>query len=224
MTTQPADIRRFGQVAGICSFAVAAIFVFQEFVLRLAPGPSTTDEWLAAPLTSIERARMGAMFLLFFLALFTYAGIAFRAGNSMARAALVFGALGCAIELTYRAVEMGAAPQWADGYRQAHDVVTQSLYRSRIEVFQDVIAALYILIRGAAIATSLCFGTALWRATGLQRGVSLFFFANAVRLLLSYAKPLVPGLEPVLDWVFVAVLVPLYVCAGLWLRSDPAPT
>src|SRR5687767_8617095 len=52
---------RFFRVASACAFLVVAIFLFQEIVLRVAPGPSTTDEWLAAPVAAIERLRISLM-------------------------------------------------------------------------------------------------------------------------------------------------------------------
>jgi hypothetical protein len=207
----------FWRVGGACSFAVAAIFVFQEFVLRLAPGPSTAAEWLAAPLAPLERVRMGFMFALFFLSLLTYAGVAFRADNDAARAGLVFGTIACTVELAYRAVEMDAVPAWAETYRQTQDPSLRALLQARIEAFGDVTTAIYDVIRGAAMLTSLCFGGALFRGSGWQRTVALLFFANAARLGLNYTKPFVPALAPILDGVFIVVLAPLYGCVGWWL-------
>ena len=209
----------FERVAGACAVAVAAIFLFQELVLRLSPGPSTVDEWLAEPLASVERLRMALMFVLFFLSLVAYAGIAFRAGNDASKVALLFATIACVIELGYRAVEMQAVPQWADAYRQAEDMVVRAALRSRVETFQDVTASLYAVIRGAAILTSVCFGVALLPSTGLQRTVALLFTANAARLALNYPRPFVPVLAPILDVVFILVLAPLYVCIGVWLWS-----
>src|SRR3954468_2815570 len=80
----------FERAAGACAVAVAAIFLFQELVLRLSPGPTTVDEWLAAPLASVERLRMALMFLLFLLSLVAYVGVAYRAANSASRMALLF--------------------------------------------------------------------------------------------------------------------------------------
>jgi hypothetical protein len=207
----------FGRAAGACSFAVVAIFVFQEFVLRLSPGPSTVDEWLSQPLSAVEQVRMALMFALFFFEMVVFTGIALRSGTDAARAGLVFGVLACTVELLYRAVEMGAVPDWAEAYRQAQDATAQALLRSRIEAFEHVTASLYSVIRGAALATSLCFGAALWRSQGLTQAVALLFFANAGRLCLHYLKGFVPALSPILDAVFIAVLAPLYVCVGLWL-------
>jgi uncharacterized RDD family membrane protein YckC len=213
----------FERVAGACAVAVAAIFLFQELVLRLSPGPSTADEWLAAPLASVEKLRMALMFVLFFLSLVAYAGVSFRAGNEASRVALVFAAIGCAVELGYRAVEMQALPQWAEGYRLAEDTAVRAIFRSRVESFLDVTSSLYSVIRGTAILTSVCFGIALLPAKGLQRTVALLFTANAARLALNYPRPFVPALAPILDWVFILVLAPLYVCIGVWLWSPTEP-
>jgi hypothetical protein len=212
----------FERVAGACSFAVVAIFVFQEFVLRLSPGPSTVDEWLAEPLPAIERLRMALMFALFFFEIVVFTGIALRWGTDAARAGLVFGVLACTVELLYRSVEMGAMPDWADAYRHAQDPAAQAILRSHVEVFGHVTASLYSVIRGAALATSLCFGAALWRSPGLTQAVALLFFVNAGRLCLHYLKGFVPALAPILDAVFIAVLAPLYVCVGLWLWQPSA--
>src|SRR5262249_5443464 len=122
----------FDRVAGACSVAVAAIFLFQELVLRLSPGPSSVDESLSAPLAPVERLRMGLMFVLFFLSLVTYAGISFRAGNDPAKLGLVLATIACVAELGYRSVEMQALPQWADAYRQAEDALSRAVLRSRV--------------------------------------------------------------------------------------------
>jgi hypothetical protein len=217
--------RTFELVAGASSLAVATIFVFQEVVLRLAPEPSTTEELLAAPAAPIEKLRMALMFGLFFLSLITYAGVAFRSGNDAAKAGLVFATIACAIELAYRSVEMVAVPQWAEAHRHATDATVRTLLRGRVEVFQDVTTALYAVIRGAAMLTSACFGAALWRAAGLGRAISILFFVNLVRLGLNYLRPSVALLGPILDWVFIAVLAPLYASLGLWLlRSSGRPS
>jgi hypothetical protein len=221
--TEPPPVRGFAlsfeRVAGACAVAVAAIFLFQELVLRLSPGPATVDEWLASPLAGVERLRMSLMFVLFFLSLVAYAGIAFRVPNDAAKMGLVFAAIGCIIELGYRAVEMGAVPQWAEAYRQAEDTLARAVLRSRVETFQDVTMSLYSVIRGTAILTSVCFGLALLPAKGLQRTVALLFTANAARLALNYPRPFFPFLAPILDWIFILVLAPLYVCIGVWLWS-----
>jgi hypothetical protein len=211
----------FERVAGACAVVVAGIFVFQELVLRLSPGPSTVDEWLAAPLASIEKLRMALMFVLFFLSLVSFAGLAFRANRDAAKVALIFATIGCAMELAYRAVEMQAVPQWAEAYRQASDALVRAELRSRVEVFQDMTASIYAVIRGAAILTSVSFAVALLPAKGLKRAVALLFTANAARLALSYPRPFVPALGSVLDWVFILVLAPLYVCIGVWLWNPP---
>jgi hypothetical protein len=207
----------FERVAGACAVVVAAIFSFQELVLRLSPGPSTLDDWLSAPLSPLERLRMALMFVLFFLALLAHAGVALRAGNDAAKVAFVFAAIACTIELGYRAVEMQALPRWADAYRQAEDALLRAELRSRVETFLDVTTSIYAVIRGAAILTSVCFGLALLPAKGLQRTVALLFTANAARLALNYPRPFVPALAPVLDGMFIVVLAPLYVCIGVWL-------
>jgi hypothetical protein len=222
VSKRTSSVRWFGRVAAVGSFIVVAIFLFQEVALRLAPGPSTTEEWLAASLTTIERLRMAFMFSLFFFSLLTYAGVASRAGNDAARAGLVFATITCAIELAYRAVEMHAVPQWAEAYRQAQDSIVRGDLRARVEAFQDVTTALYKVIRGTALLTSACFGVALWGGSGLQRGTALLFLANAARLAMNYARPLSPALSPILDWVFIAVLAPLYTCLGAWLWSSTA--
>jgi hypothetical protein len=67
--------------------------------------------------------------------------------------------------------------------------------------------------------TSVCFGLALMPAKGLQRTVALLFTANAARLALNYPRPFFPFLAPILDWIFILVLAPLYVCIGVWLWS-----
>jgi hypothetical protein len=205
------------RVAGACAVAVAAIFLFQELVLRLSPGPSTVDEWLASPLAPVERLRMALMFVLFFLSLVTFAGITYRAGSDASKLALVFATIGCIVELGYRAVEMQALPQWADAYRQAEDSLLRAELRSRVESFLDVTTSIYAVIRGAAILTSICYAIALLRAKGLQRTVAFLFTANAARLAMNYPRPFVPALAPVLDWMFILVLAPLYVCIGVWL-------
>jgi hypothetical protein len=211
----------FDRMAGACAVAVAAIFLFQELVLRLSPGPSTLDEWLAAPLAPVEKLRMALMFVLFFLSLVTYAGVSFRAGNDASKLALVFATIGCMVELGYRAVEMQAVPQWAEAYRQAEDALLRAELRSRVETFLDVTASIYAVIRGAAILTSVCFGIALLPAKGLQRAVAFLFTANAARLAMGYPRPFVPALAPILDWMFILVLAPLYVCIGVWLWNPP---
>jgi hypothetical protein len=212
----------FYRAASACAFAVALIFLFQEIVLRLAPGPATTDEWLAAPLATIERLRMALMFALFFFSLTAYAGVAFRLADEAARAGLVFGTLACIIELGYRAVEMRAVPDWAEAFRQTHDPALRALLRARIDTFQDVTTSLYSVIRGAALCTNACFAAALWRTKGLDRTLGALFLANAARLWLHYLKPMLPVLEPALDWMFIAVLAPLYTCLGVWLwQSAP---
>lgn len=207
----------FYRVAGGCAFTVAAIFVFQEVALRIAPGPDTTDEWLAGPLSAIEEVRMALMFALFFFSLAAYAGLTFRVGGEPARAGLFFGTIACVVELTYRAVEMHAVPGWAEAYRQTQDPALRALLRARIDVFQDVTLSLYSVIRGAALAANACFAAALFRARGLERAVGLFFLANAARLWLHYSKPMVPALAPVLDVMFIVVLAPLYATLGVWL-------
>jgi hypothetical protein len=210
----------FFRVAGACAFIVVAIFLFQEVVLRVAPGPATTDEWLARSVPAIERVRMALMFSLFFFSLTTYAGVAFRLDDPAARAALFFGTIASVIELAYRAVEMRALPQWAEAYRQAQDPAWKAILRARIDTFQDVIASLYIVIRGGALCTNLLFAAALRRRDGLERAIHLLFLANAARLGMNYLKPLAPGLEPILDWMFILVLAPLYGCLGVWLRRS----
>jgi len=207
----------FFRLASICAFVVVAIFLFQEVVLRVAPSPSTTDEWLATPLSAIERVRMALMFSLFFFSLTTYAGVAFRLGDAAARLGLVFATIACVIELAYRAVEMRAVPAWAEAYRQAQDPALRDILRARVDAFQDVTASLYGVIRGAAFCTNLSFAAALRKSEGLARGIQLLFLVNAVRLSINYVKPLAPGLEPILDWMFILILAPLYACLGVWL-------
>jgi hypothetical protein len=210
----------FFRVAGACAFVVVAIFLFQEVVLRVAPGPATTDEWLAIPISAIERVRMALMFSLFFFSLTTYAGVAFRLDDPAARTGLFFGTIGSIIELAYRAVEMRALPQWADAYRQAQDPALRAILRARVDTFHDVTASLYIVIRGTALCTNLFFAGALRRSEGLERAIQLLFLANAARLGMNYLKPLASGLEPVLDWMFILVLAPLYGSLGVWLRRS----
>jgi hypothetical protein len=196
---------------------VATIFVFQEVALRLAPGPGTTDEWLAGPLSLVEEVRMALMFALFFFSLAVYAGLTFRIGGEPARAGLLFAVIACVIELAYRAVEMRAVPDWAEAYRRTQDPAVRALLRARIDAFQDVTLALYSVIRGAALCASACFAAALWRAKGLERVVGLLFLANATRLWLHGSKGVVPMLGPALDAMFILVLAPLYICLGIWL-------
>jgi len=87
----------------------------------------------------------------------------------------------------------------------------------RSDGIQDVTASLYSVIRGAAFCTSLCFAAALQKSEGLARGIQLLFLVNAVRLSINYVKPLAPGLGPIVDWMFILVLAPLYGCLGVWL-------
>jgi hypothetical protein len=207
----------FYRAAGACALVVVAIFLFQEVALRFAPGPGTTDEWLAGPLSSVEEVRMGLMFALFFFSLAAYAGLTFRVGNEAARAGLFFGTIACVIELGYRAVEMRAVPDWAEAYRHTQDPAVRALLRARIDAFQDVTLSLYSVIRGAALCTNACFAAALWRGAGLERAVGFLFLANAARLWLHYSKPMVPALGSVLDATFILFLAPLYACLGVWL-------
>ena len=215
-----ASPRWFSRFAALAAITVAVIFLFQEVALRVTPGPSSTDEWLAAPLPAIERMRAALMFALFFPSLLTYAAVTQRAKHDAARIGLVFATVACLVELGYRAVEVQAVPNWAEAYRQTEDPAVRAILRARIDEFQDVVAALYGVIRGAAMLASACFAAALLRSPGLGRAVAPLFAANAQRLALAYAKPWVPALEPILDWMFIVVLAPLYACIGLWLWSS----
>jgi hypothetical protein len=215
---------RFERLAGACALVGAAIFVFQEIVLRLWPGPSSVDGWLAAPLTPIEKVRMWLMFALFFLLLGAYTALTIRVGNDWARMGMVFVAVGYLVELAYRAVELHAVPGWADSYRQLHDETARHTLRARIEAFSDITTALYLVIRAGAIFANLCFATALWRGTGLTRALSLLFLGNAIRLSIGYLRPSLPAIAPVLDWIFILMVTPLYTSLGIWLwRSSVAP-
>jgi hypothetical protein len=214
-----ASPRWFSRFAALAAISVAVIFLFQEVALRVTPGPSSTDEWLAAPLPAIERLRATLMFALFFPSLLTYAAVTQRAKHDAARVGLVFATVGCVVELAYRAVEVHAVPGWADAYRQTEDPAVRAILRARIDAFQDITVALYSVIRGAAMLTSSCFAAALLRSPGLGRAVALLFAANAQRVALAYVKPWVPALEPILDWMFIVVLAPLYACIGFWLWS-----
>jgi hypothetical protein len=214
--------RWFFRITAVCAFAVVGIFLFQEIVLRVAPGPSTTAEWLAAPLVTIERLRMALMFCLFFFSLTAYAGVAFRLPDPAARAGLLFATIACVVELGYRAVEMRAVPEWAEAYRQAQDPGLRALLRARIDTFQEVTASLYSVIRGAALLASLGYAAAFRRSKGLERAIFLLFLSNALRLSLNSLKPFVPVLEPILDGMFILVLAPLYGCLGVWLWRSTA--
>src|SRR5262249_29837822 len=142
-------------------------------------------------------------------------------GSDAAKLALVFATIGCIVELGYRSVEMQALPQWADAYRQAEDSLLRAELRSRVESFLDVTTSIYAVIRGAAILTSISYAIALLRAKGPHRVFAFLFVANAARLAMNYPRPFVPALAPLLDWMFILVLAPLYVCIGVWLWNPP---
>ena len=160
---------------------------------------------------------MALMFVLFFLSLAAYAGVAFRAANDAAKMALLFATVACATELGYRAVEMGAVPQWAEAYRQAEDTLVRATLRSRVETFQDVTTALYSVIRGAAILDERLLRRGPPSRAGLAAHGRAPLHGQRRANRAQLPATLFPFLAPVLDWVFILVLAPLYVCIGVWL-------
>jgi hypothetical protein len=214
------------RTAALAAFAAAAIFVTQEVCLLLAADPGSVDDLIRGGVHPVNLLRARLMFVQFFLVLTVYAAIVARTRRPVALLGLVFGLISCTLELGYRAVELeGVFARWLPAYLQAPNDAARLLARLRLDSFYDVVAAAYLVIGVAAPLTALCFGLAtVGGATRLERAVGILYFANLARHSLRWLfVPLWPSLSGVSSAIFPFLVVPLYVCVGVWLWRTPPP-
>lgn len=215
----PGSARAGGVVGAAASTAVAAIFIVQEICLSLAVDPSSADELVRVGVQPVNLLRARLMFVLFFLQFIAYAALYLRRRSFASLLGLIFGAVAGLFEIGYRAVELEALfKHWLPALWHAQSTAEILLARTRIENFYVLVAVAYRVIGTAGPLSYLCFGVETVRgADTLERVVGALFLANCVRLLLPWM-----GLAWINEFLFIALMAPLYLAIGAWLWRSSA--
>jgi hypothetical protein len=218
--------RHIRVTAGIVALAYIAIQMFQEYVYRTLPVPTTAVEELLAGADPLHVTRSALMLFGIAGATFVYIAIPLhrlRARPVAAGVAIAAFGVWAIFELGLRSVELfWTQLQLPAAYAATHDagIVEQ------LTTFASVQGALYVPLMGASLVGSVAILLVARRA-GDRLIVAVFAFNSlriVVRMLSAYAGvPLLPA--EVYDQLYLGIVVIVHGPLAYWLLrvSDASP-
>jgi hypothetical protein len=213
--------RRIRVTAGIVALAYIAIQVFQEYVYRTLPVPTTGVEELVAGAQPLHVVRSALMLFGIAGATFVYVVVPLhrvRARPVAAGVAIAAFGVWAIFELGLRSVELfWTQLQLPSAYAATHDagIVDQ------LTTFAAVQGALYVPLMGASLVGSIAM-VLVARRSGDRLLVAVFAF-NAVRIVVRMLSaytgvPLLPA--GVYDQVYLGIVVIVHGPLAYWLMRD----
>jgi hypothetical protein len=214
--------RRFYRATAICSAISVATTLMLIFLPRLYGPVVGFDARIAAVHHPAYVLRSWVYLAHPFLVLAAALGVA-AARRRVAAGPVAFGFLGFLLwaftEAGQQALTLTTFDRWRRAYPAAEEHA-QALFRTQIAMYDALWDAMYVLLLFGFLIGNIFLGMATWRARGLTRTVSVFFYCAAgLTLFLLSGEFQGPILPPVLaTWLYPALqpLARLLIAVFLW--------
>jgi hypothetical protein len=210
--------------------AASASAIIFAIVLALAvlsrfhtPDPRTLDQSVAISSNVIFRLRNWLQFLSFFFVLIAFWGIAIKkleVSRALVGLGFVFATLFVFLELFTRSIDLFVTSTLVETYAATTSDVVKTALTLDFDLLNRATFAIYFPLLATHMFGSACFALAALGGNRLEKTLSIFFFLNALRLVLRLMQ--LYGnqrwLAGVNRWTYV-VLILLFVAIGVWLRD-----
>lgn len=213
--------RRFFHGVAICSIASAVTTLGLIFLPRAIPDPSTFEERMALHAHPVHILHAWVYLVHPFLTLLAAWGVVIkrlRESTAAVTTGFIFFLLWGFTEAGQQAMTIVAYDGWRASYAAA-DEATREIIRVQVATYDAAWNAMWVIIVMAFILANTLFGIATARGRGIERWISVLYFAAAalsVFLLTDFfGAPLLPA--AVLTWSYPLLQPLARTLIGVWL-------